>query len=330
MTGSHLDSVPGGGAFDGTLGVVSAFLAIDEVRTRGHLPSRPIAVAAFTEEEGGRFGLPCLGSRLLTGAADPDQARRLRDVDGVSLADAARHVGFDPFRFGADPERIARIDAFVELHIEQGRELQLLDPVAQLALGAHIGAHGRWRLTFTGEGNHAGTTRLPERRDPLVPAAATVLAARRLMSDHPEGVATVGRIAAYPGGTNVIASSAELWLDARVGVAAQTSALVDELLAAARQEAELEDCLLVVRRESFSDEVTFDPSLGLELAALLGVPSIPTGAGHDAGVLAPEVPTAMVFVRNPSGVSHSPAEHVETADCLAGVQALADALVALT
>lgn len=330
VTGSHLDSVPGGGAFDGPLGVVSSLMAIDELRVRGHQPTKPLAVACFAEEEGGRFGLPCMGSRLMAGVSDADHVRRLHDQDGVSVADAARRVGFDPGSFGPDPERVAMIDSFVELHVEQGRLLQQTGSQGAVALGSQIVAHGRWRFTFTGVGNHAGTTLPADRRDPMLPAAATVLATRRLLSQYPEAVATVGRIIPNPGGSNVIASSVDLWLDARVPGAAATAALVDAIVTAARLEAELEGCNLVVRRESFSDDVIFDPALGLELADVLGVPAIPTGAGHDAGVLAPFLPTAMLFVRNPSGISHSPAEHAETADCLLGVEALADVLARLT
>lgn len=329
VTGSHLDSVPGGGAFDGPLGVVSALLAVDELRLRGVLPARPIAIACFAEEEGGRFGLPCLGSRLLTGAADPDAARRLRDRDGTSLADAVRRGGIDPRHLGADPDRVARIGAFVELHVEQGRLLHAADPNAPIGIGSQIVAHGRWRITISGQGNHAGTTAPADRRDPMIPAAALVLAARRIIAEHQGAVATVGRIAPNPGGTNVIASSVDLWLDARYASGRQTSALVDRIVNEARTEAELEGCSVVVHRESMSDAVEFDTALGAQLAQRFDAPVISTGAGHDAGILAAHVPTAMIFVRNPSGVSHAPDEHTETDDCLAGVQALADALESL-
>ena len=327
VTGSHLDSVPGGGAFDGPLGVVSALLAIDELKVRGTRPAVPVAVVCFVEEEGGRFGLPCLGSRLLTGAADADVVRRLHDDDAVSMADAARRAGIDPRRVGADPDRLALIGAFLELHVEQGRLLHAADPAAAIGVGSTILAHGRWRITVTGEGNHAGTTAVPDRHDPMIPAAFAVLAARRIATAHPGAVATVGRLQPNPGGTNVIASSVEVWLDVRHGSASDTATLVDEIFAEVRIQARLEGCDVVMHRESMSDQVTLDPALGVELAEELGAPVIGTGAGHDAGVLAAAgVPAAMLFVRNPSGVSHAPGEHAETADCLAGVQALADAV----
>lgn len=326
VTGSHLDSVPGGGAFDGPLGVVSALLAVDELRARGVRPGRPLAVVCFMEEEGGRFGLPCLGSRLMTGAADADHVRRLRDPEEVSLAEAARRVGFDPTWMGPDPERLAMLGVFVELHVEQGRLLHAADPTATVGIGSQIVAHGRWRLTVAGEGNHAGTTLPGDRHDPMIPAAAAVFAARRLIAEHPGAVATIGRLQPIPGGTNVIASSVNAWLDVRYGSAEQTARLVDEIVAAVRDEAELEGCSLVVHRESASDRVEFDIGLAARLSERLSAPAIPTGAGHDAGVLSAHLPTAMLFVRNPTGISHAPGEHAETRDCLTGVRALADVL----
>jgi len=329
VTGSHLDSVPGGGAFDGPLGVVSALLAVDELRSRRAAPARPIAVVCFAEEEGGRFGLPCLGSRLLTGAADADKARRLHDQDSVSLADAARRAGVDPRHLGPDPDRLALIGCFVELHVEQGRLLHTADPQAVLGVGSQIVAHGRWRITVAGEGNHAGTTATPDRHDPMVPAAAAVLAARRVLAGHRGAVATVGRMRPIPGGTNVIASAVEVWLDARYASAADTAGLVDEIVAEVREEAAMEGCTVTVHRESMSEQVAFDVGMAMQLADLLSAPVIPTGAGHDAGILAAKVPSAMMFVRNPSGISHAPGEHAETADCLTGVIGLAEVLAAL-
>ncbi len=329
VTGSHLDSVPGGGAFDGPLGVVSGLLAVDELRLRGVTPARPLAVACFVEEEGGRFGLPCMGSRLLTGAVDADHVRRLHDPDGNSVADAARRVGIDPAEMGADPARLASIGAFVELHVEQGRLLQAADSTAVVGVGSEIVAHGRWRITVTGQGNHAGTTAPADRKDPMIPAAAAVLAARRATVERDGVVATVGRITPVPGGTNVIASTVALWLDVRHRSATVTAGIVDAIAAAVRDEAEMEGCTVMVQRESMVDNVVFDPGLGLQLSELLTAPVIPTGAGHDAGVFSAHVPSAMLFVRNPTGISHAPEEHADAADCLVGVEALADVLANL-
>jgi N-carbamoyl-L-amino-acid hydrolase len=325
ITGSHLDSVPGGGAFDGPLGVAAALDAVDLLRAGGFAPRRPLAVVVFSEEEGGRFGVPCLGSRLMTGSIDPDAARRLTDPSGITLAEAATSAGFDPSRFGPDAEALADIGCFVELHVEQGRLLDRMAGEHPVAVASSILAHGRWLFRLTGEGNHAGTTELADRRDPMLPAAAAVLAARRAAAEV-DSRATIGRLVPVPGGTNVIASAVEFWLDAR-GSARE---VVREVTAAVRDAATEEGCELTVREESFGDAVVFDSALRDQLAADLGgVPVIPTGAGHDAGILASRVPTAMLFVRNPTGISHAPAEHAEPDDCTAGSAALATVLTTL-
>ncbi|HEX3591245.1 MAG TPA: allantoate amidohydrolase [Pseudonocardiaceae bacterium] len=329
VTGSHLDSVPGGGAFDGPLGVAAALDAVDLLRAQGFVPGRPFAIAVFAEEEGGRFGVPCLGSRLATGAIDADTARRLTDDDGVTLADAARTAGVDPALFGPDPA-LADLGCFVELHVEQGRLLDRTPGDHPVAVATSILPHGRWRFTLSGEGNHAGTTELADRRDPMLPAAAAVLAARRAAGDRPGARATVGRLSPVPGGANVIASAVEFWLDARASSTADVRGVVREVSGTARDAATAEGCELAVREESFGDAVVFDPDLRDRLAALLGdVPAIPTGAGHDAGILAGRVPTAMLFVRNPTGISHAPGEHAEPADCTEGAAALGTVLESL-
>ncbi len=329
VTGSHLDSVPGGGAFDGPLGVVSGLLAVDELRDRGVHPTRPLAVVCFAEEEGGRFGLPCLGSRLMTGQASPDAVRGLADRDGVAFADAARRAGVDPDAIGPDPQRVSSIGAFVELHVEQGRLMHAVDPDAAVGVGTSIVAHGRWHLTIDGHGNHAGTTAIVDRRDPMVVAAHAVLAARAVAQSHDGAVATIGRVVPIPGGTNVIASSVELWLDARYGADGDTARLVEAIVARVRQAAQNEGCALRVRNESTSPRVRFDPRLTAQLAGMVGGPEVPTGAGHDAGVLADHVPAGMLFVRNESGVSHAPDEYADPDDCVAGVAALATTLAGL-
>jgi beta-ureidopropionase / N-carbamoyl-L-amino-acid hydrolase len=325
VTGSHLDSVPGGGAFDGPLGVVSALSAVDMLREHGFTPAKPLAVVVFAEEEGGRFGVPCLGSRLLSGAIDPDAARRLTDPDGVTLADAVTAAGLDPARLGRDDDALATIGTFVELHVEQGRGL--VDLGAPVAVASSILAHGRWRFRFTGEGNHAGATLLGDRHDPMVPAAEMVLAARIAAADVEDARATVGRLVPNPGGTNVIASSVDVWLDARAPDDAATRRVLEKIRTMASDAVHREGCVLTVTEESYGDTVHFEPGLRDRIAAALGdIPVLPTGAGHDAGVLAAHVPTAMLFVRNPTGVSHAPEEHAEPADCESGVTALAAVL----
>ncbi|MFK0004940.1 allantoate amidohydrolase [Paenarthrobacter sp. NPDC090522] len=328
VTGSHLDSVPGGGPFDGPLGVASALVAVDILKARGTNPTRPLAVVVFPEEEGSRFGVACLGSRLMTGAIDPDKARNLRDPDGNTFADIAKANGLDPRYVGRDEELLGNIGAFVELHVEQGRGL--IDLNQPIAIASSILGHGRWKLSLNGQGNHAGTTLMADRHDPMVAASRTVVAIRDTARKQPQARATVGRLQPVPGGTNVIASRVDFWLDVRHPDDAITAAVVEAIHAQAQLIAAEEGCTVTLSEESLSPTVHFDPGLQKQLQlALPEAPILDTGAGHDAGVLSPYVQTAMVFVRNPSGISHSPEEHVVDEDAEIGAQALADALASL-
>ncbi|MCX2971173.1 MULTISPECIES: allantoate amidohydrolase [Streptomyces] len=324
VTGSHLDSVPDGGAFDGPLGVVSAFAALDELKARGARCARPVAVVNFGDEEGARFGLACTGSRLTAGQLAPEAARELRDADGVTLARAMERAGYDPEAIGPDPERLARVGAFVELHVEQGRALA--DTPHPVGVASAIWPHGRWRFDFGGEANHAGTTRIADRRDPMLAYAHTVLAARE-QAAAAGALATFGKVAVDPGGVNAIASRVRGWLDSRAPDEETLARVVTAVERAATGHARAEGVDVGVVRESFTPVVEFAHPLRDRVAARLGgAPVLPTGAGHDAGILAAAVPTAMLFVRNPTGVSHSPAEQATEDDCLAGVGALADVL----
>jgi N-carbamoyl-L-amino-acid hydrolase len=297
-------------------------------------------VIAFAEEEGSRFGLACLGSKLMAGALEPAAITARADAAGVTFAEAAAAAGIDPAGIGRDDERLASLGCLVELHVEQGRALA--DIGAPVAVASAILAHGRWRLTFTGEGNHAGATPMAGRRDPMVAASAAVLAAREIAAarDDPAGGvnarATVGRLVPVPGGTNVIASRVDAWLDVRGDTDAAARALAAEITAAVQIAAGRHGCRTEITRESYLPEVAFDAGLQGRLRTLLAgvpefgeVPVLATGAGHDAGVLAAELPTAMLFVRNPTGVSHAPAETASDADCRAGASALAAVLADL-
>ncbi|MET7301445.1 allantoate amidohydrolase [Embleya sp. NPDC005575] len=327
VIGSHLDSVPDGGAYDGPLGVVSSFAALDLLRERGADPARPLGIVNFADEEGARFNVACVGSRLSAGVLTPDQARALKDAEGVFLGDAMERAGFDPAGIGPDPQRLGRIGAFVELHVEQGRDLVHRDRAVGVA--SAIWPHGRWRFDFRGEANHAGTTRLEDRHDPMLTYANTVLAARK--KAHVSGaLATFGKVDARPGAANAIASEVRGWLDSRAADEPTLDELVAEIIRAATERGDRDGVDVQVTRESFTPVVEFEGSLRDRIAKQLGgAPILPTGAGHDAGILSARVPTAMLFVRNPTGVSHSPAESAEMVDCLTGVTALADVVTDL-
>ena len=324
VTGSHLDSVLDGGAYDGPLGVVSALAAVDELRARGFVPSRPLGVSVFVEEEGSRFGLACLGSRLATGAVSWEAARELRDRSGVCLADGLEAAGLS-----GSPDRalLEGVGTFVELHVEQGRDL--VDRSAAVGVASGIWPHGRYRYDFTGSADHAGTTRMEDRADPMLTYAMTALAANkqaRLAGER----ATFGRLEVTPNSTNSVPSGVTAWLDARASSARSLEDLVGAIERQASERASRDGTSLVVTPESVSGSVSFSPELAARLAGPRGWPVIPTAAGHDAGILsAAGIPTAMLFVRNPTGVSHSPLETASMDDCLAGVSALADVLAEL-
>jgi len=328
--GSHLDSVPDGGAFDGPLGVVSALAAIDALRASGINPGRPLAVVCFGDEEGARFGIACAGSRIVTGALEPERALALTDVDGASMAEAMHRAGRDPSGVGPDHETLRRVSTFVELHVEQGRALADADAYDQsrsaVGVGSDIWPHGRWRIDVPGTANHAGTTRLEDRDDALLKQAALVLAARAAATRH-LCVATIGKVRVEPNGVNAIASHVTAWMDARGADEAAVRRVVADVEGASRPHG------ATLTEESWTATTRFDPQLVSRLGTLLGpqTPVLGTGAGHDAGILASHgISSAMLFVRNPSGVSHSPLEHADRADCHAGVAALTAVLADLT
>lgn len=326
VTGSHLDSVPDGGAYDGPLGVVSSLAAVKRMQDNGFLPDRPIGIVNFGDEEGARFGVACAGSRVITGAMTTDRALALKDADGVTMAEAMQRAGRST-GIGRDEETLRRVAAFVELHVEQGRALADLDPATSaVAVGTDIWPHGRWRADFAGRADHAGTTALGDRADAMLEAAAFVQAAREEAArrdGESRCVATVGKLDVQPGGVNAIPSHVTAWLDAR---SSDERLVLDTIAALERRFPG------ALSQESWTPTTSFDASLCARLQRTLGAqtPMLGTGAGHDAGILANAgVPTAMLFVRNPTGSSHTPEEFAEADDCHRGVDALVKVLEAL-
>jgi N-carbamoyl-L-amino-acid hydrolase len=324
VVGSHLDSVPRGGAFDGPLGIASAFAALDILAADGVETTRPVAVVAFADEEGSRFGVACAGSRLLTGALAADAFRALTDADGVSTADAMRAAGIAPEAVGVDSERLARIGEYLELHVEQGHlttsaGVDGLTPDAPLGLATAIWPHGRWRVDLVGQQNHAGTTRLSDRRDPMLDLARVILEVRSAAEDA-DILATVGEVRVSPGAVNAIPGAVSAWIDARGSDEARVRRAINHLE---------ESTSLRTIEESWTSSTVFDEKFNAAIADAVGgvLPRLPSGAGHDAGVLAlAGIPSAMILVRNPSGISHAPEEYAEDADIELGVTALAAAI----
>ncbi len=326
VTGSHLDSVPGGGAYDGPLGVVTALAAIDLLREQGFTPGRALGVVRFVDEEGARFGLPCTGSRLLTGQLEPGDVLGRTDADGVTYAEAAAKAGLDVDAIGRDDDVLGRVAAFVELHVEQGFTLAAEEVDWPLGVCGLIRPHGRWRVEVQGRGDHAGTARFADRADPMLELARLVTTVRTV-AGRQDALATVGKVEVHPNVPNAVPSRVSAWLDIRADTAGQVKSVASELRGAGFD----------LNEESWTPATAFDPALTDRVAHVAGaaveggpLPVLATGAGHDAGVLATAgVPAAMLFVRNPTGISHSPQEHVEPGDAELGVRSLAAVLADL-
>lgn len=322
--GSHLDSVRGGGRYDGALGVVAAF----EVAARC---TDPIAVIAFADEEGARFNTPTFGSRALAGRLDVGDALARRDDDGVSLAEAMERAGVDPAGLARAPERLSALRGFLELHIDQGRELARAGAPAGVARS--LASRLRLRAELRGRADHAGTTPPQERRDALAAAARLIVRAGELGAD-PGLHVTTARIACEPNAATTIPARVSLWIDARSPRAEQVVAWRERFEAAAGEIAQAGGVELELRTEAGSEGVEFDRAVRAALGgacASLGspAPEMVSYAGHDAGVLAERLPAGMLFVRNETGVSHSPLEDVEMADAAFAAEALLRALAEL-
>ncbi|MBE9498705.1 M20/M25/M40 family metallo-hydrolase [Streptomyces sp. GKU 257-1] len=330
VTGSHLDSVPDGGAFDGPLGVLSALAAHDELRARGTAFTRPLAIVNFADEEGARFGLACVGSRLASGALSRQGAHALRDADGVTLAQAMEAAGQDPGTLGPDPERLARIGAFVELHIEQGRALA--ETAHPVAVASAIWPHGRWRFDFRGEANHA------RGHHPAGGPPGSDAHLRQHRAGGPQEGAAGGRAGHLrPGGRGAERGERHpvpgQRLARRAGPGPGNAGERRR-----RDRTRRRGAGRAGRRARRGHRGVRDAAgrvrpraarPGPGPARRRGAGAAHRGAGHDAGILSASAPTAMLYVRNPTGVSHSPAEFAEEDDCAAGVTALADVLEGL-
>jgi N-carbamoyl-L-amino-acid hydrolase len=308
-TGSHVDSVRGGGRFDGALGVAAGFAVAE--RQPG------VAVISFADEEGARFNTPTFGSRALAGRLDIADVLGRVDDDGVSLADAMRAAGADPERLADAPTWLGRLRGFLELHIDQTQDLERVGAPAGAVWS--LAARLRLALTFTGRADHAGTTRRSERRDALAAAARLIVDADALAGDDPDFLVTAGRMLVEPNAFTTVPSRVRLWMDARTPDQAQLAAWLEALTERARA-LEAASCVeIALAVASRSDAVGFD---GRVLAEMPDLPRLVCFAGHDAGILAPRIPAGMIFVRNPTGISHSPAEEVDLEDAANAANAL--------
>jgi allantoate deiminase len=314
ILGSHIDTVPDAGAFDGVLGVM---LAIEWVGIAREL-RLPLAieVIAFSEEEGMRYGVPFLGSRAVTGTFDAAMLK-WQDANGVTMGTAMRAFGLNPAKI-KDAAIEDDVIGFVELHIEQGPVLEAEGIPVAVVEG--ITGQTRLNLRFTGQANHAGTTPMDLRRDALAAAAEWITTVEKQIrkaasSTDPGIVATVGRIVIEPNAGNVIAGSAEVSFEIRYSSSATRHRWTDKLIADAEAIAKRRGIGFEWNEKLDQRTVRMDRRLSTRLKSAVkacGFPvrTIPSGAGHDAMVMAARVPTAMLFLRSPRGISHHPTESV--------------------
>ena len=325
MIGSHIDTVPNGGRFDGALGVMLGIDCVAELHDADRRLPFAIEVIAFGDEEGSRFPASMTCSRAVAGTAD-GAALATRDAEGTRLADAFAAFGLPGTDLAAAARRPADVLAFLEGDIEPGPVRE----AGHLGVGivTAIAAQKRLSVRFTGTAAHAGTTPMRLRRDPAPAAAEAILAVERLCGGGEGGlVGTVGKMAAVPGGYNVIPGAVDISLDIRAESSAARDAAVERTLAEIETIAARRGLGLSVELLQTLPESTCDPGLARKLAAAVETVGVtprwlPSGAAHDAMNLAALCPTAMLFIRCAGGVSHNPAEAVDPDDCALAAQAM--------
>ena len=329
MCGSHIDTVRTGGRYDGNLGVLAGLEVIEVVKAAGLTPHRPLAVAFFTDEEGARFSPDMLGSLVYVGGMALEEALGIEGIDGTFVGAELERIGYD----GSSPLPAAAPHSFVELHVEQGPVLE----AEGITIGAVDGVQGiSWQeVTVTGQSNHAGTTPMNLRKDPGFVAAACSNFIREMALDFgaPQ-VGTVGRLELHPNLVNVVPASATFTVDIRntdEAILQQAEKRFADFLAAT---AEAEGCTVETKELARFEPVIFDDEV-IEMvrstAEELGhsVKQMPSGAGHDAQMLARVCPTAMVFTPSRDGISHNPAEYTAPADLEAGANVMLQVMMKL-
>ena len=313
LLGSHLDTVPNAGAYDGILGVVLAVALLEALE--GRKLAFGIEVVGFSEEEGVRFGVPFIGSRALTGTFNEELLNR-QDANGISVRKAIENFGLDPKQIPGAAWKDDTL-AYLEFHIEQGPVLESLG--LPLGVVEAIAGQTRMEFSFLGRANHAGTTPMHLRHDAVAGAAEWIGAVERTALSEADLVATVGRIDAIPGAANVIAGEARLTLDVRHKSDEVRARAVNLLVRQAEEIAGRRGLLLQHKVLMSQSAVPMDPFLSDHIAEAIRKAGCPphrmvSGAGHDAMIVAEKVPAGMIFLRTKDGISHDPAESVEVGD----------------
>ncbi|AOM81780.1 Zn-dependent hydrolase [Salisediminibacterium beveridgei] len=327
MSGSHLDSVPKGGQFDGPLGVISALEVAQAWKDEGFVPAKSYEVIVFTDEEGARFQSGLSGSQAMVGEWNLEKKKRLRDQEGKTFEDVLQENGLS-FQTLADAKRdFSEVETFVEVHIEQGKRLEK----AGLPVGVVEGIAGpSWlEVIFAGEAGHAGNTPMNDRSDALVAASQFISAVESLPPDYSHSaVATVGQLSVSPNGVNVIPGEVRLTVDIRDIHKKHRNDLRDRIRNVAKKIAERRAIDVSVDEIMSEDPVPVTEALQQKAAqavkAVTGNPALhlPSGAGHDAMIIGRKTDIAMLFTRSQDGISHNPAEWSSLNDCVVTVHAL--------
>lgn len=335
MLGSHSDTVPSGGRFDGVLGVLCALEAAETLKEAGIELRHPLEVVDFLAEEPSEFGLSCVGSRALAGAITPEMLKTTRP-DGMTLAEGIAYVGGDPDRLAGVARGPDSVAGYLEVHIEQARALESSGIPVGVVTG--IAAIRRQRITLKGQTDHAGATPMALRRDALVAAAGFVTgvskAANAASTDDAPLVATVGWLTVRPNAANAVPGEVELILEARSGVPAKLDRFIDETVTGLLDTVQAAEIAVIREDISTAAAAPCDPAIvgAIEDAAKardLASMRMPSGAGHDGAFVSHCGPFGMIFLPCLEGRSHTPEEWAEPKDCAIAAQVMLDTLLRL-
>ncbi|MEN1967437.1 allantoate deiminase [Lentibacillus sp. N15] len=330
LTGSHVDTVKNGGLYDGQYGIIAGFLAIKYLKETYGAPLRNIEVVAMAEEEGSRFPYSFWGSKNIVGEAKPEDVKDIKDFDGVSFEDAMHQAGFD---YKKDAKVRDDLTSFVEIHVEQGNVLEKEEKAVGVV--QHIVGQRRYTITVNGEANHAGTTPMGYRKDAMNAASRMIAQINDMaVAEGDPLVATVGKMILEPNTVNVVPGKATFTMDIRH---TQKDALVhftNKVEEKLREIAERVGVELDIDMWMDADPVPMDPKIVKVIQEQcdqnnLDYKMMHSGAGHDSQVIAPVIPTAMIFVPSRNGISHSPNEYTSPEHLAEGVRALIGALYEL-
>ena len=330
VTGSHLDTVPAGGKYDGILGLVCGLAAVRRLKACSDL-KHPLEVIAFAAEESSRFDIPAIGSKVMAGLLNPAALKQIKDADGITLKEELQALGLPLEQVGTAVRSADSIKGFVELHIEQGRVLE--QGRVQIGIVDKISAPTRLKITVTGTTSHAGVAAIEDRQDALVSAAMIVLAIRNIAVEYEYqgAVATVTVLKTYPGAINVVPGQVEMWVDIRAAEHENIIEILQEIKDAVSSIADDNDTPVAIAVIFSEKPVILDEALNQTIETISGKLKLTSlrldsRAGHDAMNIAHIAPAALVIVSCQDGISHNSNEYVTAEDIAAGLEVLTETL----